>query len=61
MNPRILILAGLLLALTTAGAGAAPPDDIKLDNLNLGTYWFGQKVMKKDLMGKVVLVEIYGS
>ena len=40
---------------------AAPPDDITIDDLKLGTYWYGPQITKKDLLGKVVLVEIYGS
>ena len=46
----------------------AIPDDgtietieaITLDDLNIGTYWYAPKITKKDLAGKVVLVEIWG-
>ena len=53
-----LLAAGFLFA---PAASAVPPDDVTLADLNLGEYWAGPKVSKKDLLGKVVLVEIYGS
>ena len=61
MRTRASVLAMALFALATFRADAAPPDDITIDDLKLGTYWYGPKVSKKDLLGKVVLVEIYGS
>ncbi len=33
----------------------------RVEELNLGTYWYGPKVTKDDLVGKVVLVELWGS
>jgi len=53
-----LLVATFVLAPATT---AAPPDDITIADLNLGEYWAGPKISKKDLLGKVVLVEIYGS
>ena len=58
-----LILGACLLSLPahaeqgqgTAEAGA------NIDGLNLGTYWYGAPIDKRDLIGKVVLVEIWGS
>jgi hypothetical protein len=32
-----------------------------ISELNLGEYWFGTKVEKEDLIGKVVLFEVWGS
>ena len=42
------------------GQGTAAPG-ATVDELNLGTYWFGVDVDKRALIGKVVLVEIWGS
>ena len=59
---RKIALALLAAAFVLApAASAAPPDEITLADLNLGEYWAGPKISKKDLLGKVVLVEIYGS
>lgn len=63
--PLILgfIAAALLLTLPVAaddGQGTAAPG-ATVDELNLGTYWYGVDVDKRDLIGKVVLVEIWGS
>ena len=62
---RILGLVTLtaFLALPLAadeGQGTAAPG-ATVDELNLGTYWYGVDVDKRDLIGKVVLVEIWGS
>ena len=65
---RTFVAAGLLLAavLVTAplhaeeGQGTADPD-AAIGDLNLGTYWYGATIDKKALIGKVVLVEIWGS
>jgi hypothetical protein len=53
-----LLAAAFVLA---PAAAAAPPDEIRIADLNLGEHWAGPKITKKDLLGKVVLVEIYGS
>ena len=53
------LLAALVLA--SCGCGAAFADDATIDELNLGAYWYGPKITKKDLAGKVVLVELWGS
>ena len=55
-----VLAAGLLML--AAGGGAAPQEDApRIEKLNLGTYWYGTEITKKDLLGKVVLVEIWGS
>jgi hypothetical protein len=59
-------IAAALLGLTLtvfAGAGQGPvkPGPIVIDDLNIGTYWYGAKAAEKDLRGKVVLVEMWGS
>lgn len=48
------------LARAEEGQGPADPN-AHLQDLNLGTYWYGAEVSKADLRGKVVLVEIWGS
>ena len=66
---RILTVAGLLLATAAflalpldagEGQGSADPN-ASIDDLKLGTYWYGAEVDKRDLIGRVVLVEIWGS
>ena len=56
--------AALALGAASAGAeqgqGTADPD-ANVAGLNLGTYWFGAEIDKRDLAGKVVLVELWGS
>ncbi len=52
------LLAGSL-ALQSFAAAQVP--DAHIDDLNLGKYWYGSEVDHKDLRGKVVLVEIWGS
>ena len=59
-------IATALLGLTLtvfAGAGQGPvkPGPIVIEDFNIGTYWFGAKISNKDLLGKVVLVETWGS
>ncbi len=34
---------------------------IKVEGLRLGNYWYGARITNKDLIGKVVLVETWGS
>jgi hypothetical protein len=58
------LLATLLIALpASAGAGQGPvdPGPIRIEGFNIGTHWFGAKITNKDLLGKVVLVETWGS
>ncbi|MHC4954360.1 MAG: hypothetical protein ACYTGZ_10755 [Planctomycetota bacterium] len=59
-----LVLALLLPALPVrAGDGQGPvkPGPIEIQDFNMGTYWFGAKITNKDLLGKVVLIETWGS
>ena len=53
-------IATLGLARAEEGQGPADPN-AHVKDLNLGTYWYGAKLAKDDLRGKVVLVEIWGS
>ena len=57
-------LAALLFSVSCfAGDGQGPVDSgpIQVEDLRLGKYWFGKQIDVKDLKGKVVLVEIWGS
>ena len=60
---RYLAAALTLSTLVLADSGQGPVDagPIVTDGLNLGTYWYGVRLTKKELIGKVVLVEIWGS
>jgi len=65
---RVLSLLGILTAVALMalplgadeGQGTAAPG-ATVEDLNLGTYWYGVDVDKRALIGKVVLVEIWGS
>ena len=35
--------------------------EVRIEGVDLGTYWYGAKIDKKDLLGKVVLIEQWGS
>ena len=59
MRRSATVLLALLIAVFSGGLGAQ--ESITIDNLNLGTYWFGPEITKADLAGKVVLVEMWGS
>ena len=66
-----VIVAGALLAsaallpgeITAAESGQGPVTggEVRIDNLDLGEYWYGSQITHEDLIGKVVLVEIWGS
>ena len=43
------------------GQGPVAKGPIRVDGLDLGTYWFGAEIDLEALRGKVVLVEIWGS
>lgn len=54
--------AALAVAGTTGHAAAAPQEkESRIEDLRLGEYWFGPEIDTDDLIGKVVLVEIWGS
>jgi len=62
---NVMIAAALTAAvgLATADQGQGPvtSDNIRIDDLRLGEYWYGSPLSQSDLIGKVVLVEIWGS
>ena len=62
---RTLAVVGLVAVLAAPlhaeeGQGQADPNAV-IGDLDLGTYWYGASIDKRDLIGKVVLVEIWGS
>ena len=63
MRTLTMSLLALLLALPAPGqdATADPAIGASLQEADLGTYWYGTLVDKRDLIGKVVLMEIWGS
>ena len=54
-----LLLAGIVYA--GEGQGPVSPGPIAVEGLRLGTFWTGKAISHNDLVGKVVLVEIWGS
>ena len=60
-----LVLAGLAIAAAPSAGdekgGASQIVDATIDEFNLGTHWFGPRIDLRDLAGKVVLVETWGS
>jgi hypothetical protein len=58
----LILLACLMTAPAVADDGQGPAEPgARIEGVNLGEYWYGAKVTKQDLVGKVVLFEIYGS
>ena len=48
-------------AFSEQGQGPVDPGPVVINDLRLGEYWYAQDITKKDLTGKIVLVEIWGS
>ena len=67
--PWISIASVLIIGVVTAGnlqepdegLGPVASGPITIGGAILGTHWFGPEISHKDLKGKVVLFEIYGS
>ena len=60
--PMLMIGALALVGSAVAEEADESVSDSRIEKLNLGTYWYGAKVAQpSDLVGKVVLVEIWGS
>ena len=56
------LACALLLATALCTPVLAEDETVsRIEDLNLGTYWYGAPLEIKDLRGKVVLVEIWGS
>lgn len=72
MRKSVLLLAAALVAgvglagvefsanALEGGQGTAAPDT-RVEGLRLGEYWYGSQITHDDLIGKVVLVELWGS
>ncbi|MDA1194419.1 MAG: hypothetical protein O2894_04475 [Planctomycetota bacterium] len=66
MTRALVVGFALVLALgcgAAADEGQGPGDTSQstLAQVGLGDYWYGAKLEKEDLVGKVVLFEIWGS
>ena len=55
------LVAAVGLAVADSGQGPVKGDNVRIDDLRLGEYWYGAPLSQADLIGKVVLVEIWGS
>jgi len=55
----LLFAAASPMALDEPQGPAAP--DARLEELDLGAHWLGPQVTHEDLIGKVVIVELWGS
>jgi hypothetical protein len=51
---------GVTASALDSGQGTAAPDT-RVEGLRLGDYWYGSQITHDDLIGKVVLVELWGS
>lgn len=58
---HLAMLTLCTLALAEGGQGPVDPGPIGIADLRLGTYWYGARIETGDLLGKVVLVETWGS
>jgi hypothetical protein len=62
---NVMIAAALTavvgLASADSGQGPLKSDNVRIDDVRLGEYWYGAPISQADLVGKVVLVEIWGS
>ncbi len=58
---KTLLTVAVAVAALAVAADAEPVLDARIGEANLGEYWYGAKITKDDLVGKVVLFEIYGS
>lgn len=54
----------LMLLLSCVGLTAQFPVDADagaaIEKIQMGEYWYGAQISKKDLLGKVVVLEIWG-
>ncbi len=55
----VLGLAAALWLGAFANATATAPAKLQ-ESLSLGEHWYGPKITAKDLLGKVVLYEVWG-
>lgn len=50
-----------LVAAPAEGQGPIEGDNVRIEGIDLGTHWFGAEIDRQDFVGKVVLVELWGS
>ncbi len=55
------VLATFALATADEGQGPIEGDNVRVDRVNVGEHWYGAPVTNDTLVGKVVLVELWGS
>ena len=55
------VVALVLSAVCTLAQAEEPAKESRIADLELGDHWFGAKVSHDDLVGRVVLFEIWGS
>lgn len=60
------IVAGALAAaigsaVAEQGQGPVEGDVVRVEKLRIGEHWYGAPLTHDDLIGKVVLVELWGS
>ncbi|MEE9391754.1 MAG: hypothetical protein V3W41_04530 [Planctomycetota bacterium] len=63
-SPLALLLASALTLGSTLPSTWAQNDPAigeSINDISLGEYWYGKQIDKRDLVGKVVLMEIWGS
>ncbi len=58
---RIAATLSLAAALAFLPGSVTADEEHRIDNMSMGTYWYGAKIEKEDLVGTVVLLEIWGS
>jgi hypothetical protein len=58
---RFVLIAVAALAIAAPPTPAQSGDDLRIEQLRVGTYWGGAPIDLRDLIGKVTLVEIWGS
>ena len=60
-----IVAASLVVAPDRAraaeGQGPVTGDVVRIEDLSFGEHWFGPELSQEDLVGKVVLVEMWGS
>ena len=50
-----------LVAAPAEGQGPIEGENVRIEGIDLGTHWFGAEIDRQDFVGKVVLVELWGS
>ena len=56
-----MLALGTAVAVADEGQGPVEGDVVRIEDMRLGDYWYGAEISQEDLVGKVVLVELWGS